>query len=186
LHLTKQALHTKSFMTIEERIRAFSELGNYIHAIDKGELDDLIDHAKTQNAWFTSDNIKLALNGLASYLNSERLKRWTSAYSIQGEKLKTIGIVMAGNIPFVGFHDLLSVLISGNKGLIKLSSKDSVLLPYLIVKLSEFEVGFSDRITIAEQLKGFDAVIATGSDNSARYFDYYFGKYPHIILNNIK
>jgi hypothetical protein len=171
-------------MTIEDRINAFSKLGNYILTIDKGDLDALIDEAKTQNAWFTSDNIKLALSGLASYLDHARLKRWTSAYSTQREPLKTVGIIMAGNVPFVGFHDLLSVFISGNKGLIKLSSKDSILIPYMIAKLGEFEPAFNDRVVIAEQLKGFEAVIATGSDNSARYFEYYFAKYPHIIRKN--
>ena len=171
-------------MTTEERIQAFGKMGNYIGAIDKGDLDALIDQSKTQNAWFTSDNIRLALDGLAAYLDIERLKRWTSVYAISKEQLKTVGIVMAGNVPFVGFHDLLSILISGHKAMIKLSSKDSVLITFLANKLCELEPRFTDRIVFADQLKGFDAVIATGSDNSARYFEFYFARYPHIIRKN--
>src|ERR1043165_2257341 len=126
-------------MTTEERIRAFNKLGIYISAIDKGELDTLVDQSKAQNPWFTPNNIRVALDGLAAYLDIERLGRWTSAYGINQEQLKTVGIVMAGNVPFVGFHDLLSVLISGHKALIKLSSKDSVLIPFLANKLCELE-----------------------------------------------
>lgn len=171
-------------MTIDERIQAFSKLGNYLNTIDKDALDDLIVRAKTHNAWFTNDNIQTAIQGLGSYLEEERLRRWTSAYNLINVSSKTIALVMAGNIPFVGFHDLLSVLISGHKAQVKLSSKDSVLIPHLTGKLIEIAPGFSSMITYAEQLKNFDAVIATGSDNSARYFDYYFGKYPNIIRKN--
>ena len=91
---------------------------------------------------------------------------------------------MAGNIPAVGFHDVLCVLLNGDSALIKLSSKDTVLLKFLLEKLIEINPGFSSKIQYAERLKSFDAVIATGSDNTSRYFEYYFGKYPHIIRKN--
>lgn len=171
-------------MTIDERIQAFSKLGNYLRTIDKDDLAALIDRAKMHNAWFTNDSIATAIRGLDSFLEADRLRRWTEAYDLINVSSKTVAIVMAGNIPFVGFHDLLSVLISGHRAQIKLSSKDSILIPHLTSKLVEIEPRFSSCITFVEQLKGFDSVIATGSDNSARYFDYYFAKYPHIIRKN--
>jgi hypothetical protein len=171
-------------MTIDERIQAFSKLGNYLNAIDKDDLEILIGRAKMHNAWFTNDNIRTALQGLGTYLEEDRLRRWTNAYNLINVSSKAVAIVMAGNVPFVGFHDLLSVLIAGHSAQIKLSSKDSILIPHLTSKLTELEPRFSPQLTYVEQLKGFDAVIATGSDNSARYFDYYFAKYPHIIRKN--
>jgi hypothetical protein len=95
-----------------------------------------------------------------------------------------VALVLAGNIPLVGFHDVLCVLISGHKVMIKLSSKDSVLIPYVLNHLTEIDPGFADKIEYVERLENFDAVIATGSDNSSRYFDFYFGKYPNIIRKN--
>jgi hypothetical protein len=175
----------KSFMNLDERIEGFEKLGKYLGAIDEGELLSLADRARQQNSWFTEESVRLALKGLQTYLDGANLREWVNRYKIQpANKAKTIAIVMAGNVPLVGFHDFLSVLVSGNKVLIKLSSRDSVLLPYLSKKLVEFEPRFEPLIEFAEQLKNFDAVIATGSDNSSRYFQFYFGKYPHIIRKN--
>jgi hypothetical protein len=171
-------------MTIDERIQAFGKLGNYLNTIDKDALESLIDRAKMHNAWFTNDNIRDSIQGLGLFLEEERLHRWTGAYNLINVSSKTVAIVMAGNIPFVGFHDLLSVLISGHRSQVKLSSRDSILIPHLTAKLIEIEPRFASSIGYVEQLKNFDAVIATGSDNSARYFDYYFRKYPHIIRKN--
>ena len=171
-------------MTLEERIVAFSKLGKNLHAIDEADFQNLVIKVKNENPWFTEESIKLALRGLASYLDEGRLLRWTLHYSLPRREPKVIALILAGNIPLVGFHDLLSVLISGNSALIKLSSKDSVLIPFITKKLIEIEPRFSERLKFAERLKDFDAVIATGSDNSARYFEYYFGKYPHIIRQN--
>ena len=172
-------------MNLEERIAGFEKLGKYIGAIDEGELHDLADRAKQHNSWFTEDSVRLAVKGLLTYLNGANLRDWVGRYKIQPSNTpKTIAIVMAGNVPLVGFHDFLSVLISGHKVLSKLSSKDSILLPFLSNKLVELEPRFAPLIEFAEQLKNFDAVIATGSDNSSRYFQYYFGKYPHIIRKN--
>lgn len=171
-------------MSIDERIGAFSKLGNYLNAIDKDALDNLIDRAKMLNAWFTNDNIRTAIQGLGSYLEADRLRRWTGVYDLINVSSRTVAIVMAGNVPFVGFHDLLSVLICGHHAQIKLSSKDSVLIPHLTAKLIEIEPRFASTISYVDQLNDFDAVIATGSDNSSRYFDYYFGKYPNIIRRN--
>ena len=171
-------------MTIRERLTAFEKLGNYIRAIDEAELGELMLKVRNENPWFTAGSVNLALEGVQRYLNGEKLKRWVSTYALNPAKVKTIAVVMAGNIPLAGFHDFLSVLISGHVVMVKLSSKDSVLLTRLSQKLIEIEPGFEPFINIVAQLKNFDAVIATGSDNSSRYFQYYFGKYPHIIRKN--
>lgn len=171
-------------MKIEDRLAAFEKLKNYLSAIDEGELESLVTQARNENAWFTQESIKLALAGVKTYLNPTDLEKWVLLYNLSPVTPKTIAVVMAGNIPLAGFHDFLSVLISGHAIRIKLSSKDSVLLTYLINRLIEFEPRFKPLIVLVDQLKNFDAVIATGSDNSARYFNYYFGKYPHIIRKN--
>jgi hypothetical protein len=171
-------------MVSEDSLKAFEKLGNYLSAIDKDELIRLSERARNENPWFTLESVSLALKGTAGYLKRESLSKWTSHYDLTAVKPKTVAIVMAGNIPLVGFHDFLSVVISGHNALIKLSSKDSFLLKFLTEKLIAIDPKFKDNITFAEQLKNFDAVIATGSDNSARYFNFYFGKYPNIIRKN--
>jgi hypothetical protein len=171
-------------MKIEDRIEAFVKLGKYLSAIDEAELRELMEKAKNENPWFTSESIKTALEGLSQYLRSDNLIRWTAPYRLEPLHPRTVALILAGNIPLVGFHDFLSVLVSGHAVMMKLSSKDSVLIKHLIAKLIEYESRFQSRITVAERLKNFDAVIATGSDNSARYFHYYFDKYPHVIRKN--
>jgi len=147
--------------------------------------EDLLLKAYYHNRWFTVSNIKKSLTAIVNfYLNEEKLKLWLSKYNVETHEPKRIGIVMAGNLPLVGFHDLLCVLASGNIAVIKLSSKDKILLPEIISLLIEIQPAYKDKIIYAEMLKGIDAVIATGGNNSARYFDYYFGKYPNIIRKN--
>jgi hypothetical protein len=171
-------------MNIGDRLEAFEKLGYYISAIDEAEFDKLMTSSKNENSWFTESSIRLAFKGLLRYLDPKNLARWASAYNLTPVNPRKIAVVMAGNIPLVGFHDFLSVLISGHSILVKLSSKDSVLLSHLSAKLIEIEPRFERRIAFAEQIRNFDAVIATGSDNSARYFHYYFDKYPNIIRKN--
>jgi hypothetical protein len=171
-------------MNIEDRITAFEKLGNYLSAIDTNEFRSLAERARNENPWFTLESIKSAIEGVKLYLDSKNLTRWVSNYRLTPVKPQTVAVVMAGNIPLVGFHDFLSVLISGHSLQVKLSSKDSVLLSHLAHRLIEIEPRFKSVIQFVEQLKSFDAVIATGSDNSARYFHYYFGKYPNIIRKN--
>jgi hypothetical protein len=171
-------------MTLDERIAAFEKLGKYLSAIDEATKEQLIVKVGNENPWFTPESIELALKGVNTYLNPQHLKRWVAPYGLSPSSEKIVAIVMAGNIPLVGFHDFLSVLISGHDVQIKLSSKDSVLLRFMMEKLIEIEPRFARKIQPVERLKDFDAVIATGSDNSARYFHYYFGKYPHIIRKN--
>ena len=170
-------------MNVHVRINAFSLLGQTLKNINDDEFQTLAEQAARENPWFTKENVRMAMDGIIQLLQKERLEQWVSSYSLRDQS-KKIALVLAGNIPLVGFHDLLSVLISGNNALIKPSSKDSVLLKYILQKLYDIEAAFRDKVEFAEQLKNFDAVIATGSDNSARYFDYYFGKYPNIIRKN--
>jgi hypothetical protein len=172
-------------MTLEERIQAFSLLGKEIRDLSEEEFENLAWKIENNNNWFTQDQTRAAFVALMDFLDQEKLKDWLLPYHIPTpEKPKTIGIMMAGNIPAVGFHDLLSVLISGNHAAVKLSSGDAVSIRWLVEKLIEIEPRFSGKVEFEEMLKGKDAYIATGSDNSARYFDYYFGKYPHIIRKN--
>jgi hypothetical protein len=172
-------------MNLTQRIQALSSLGDVIRTLDEQTLRKLAESASQENPWFTFDNVARGLNGIAIFLQRDKLIRWTSAYDFSQVKPRRIGMVMAGNIPLVGFHDLLCVLISGHQAQLKLSSKDSKLMRFLAEELVQIQPSFSDSITFQTHvLKDFDAVIATGSDNSARHFEYYFGKYPHIIRRN--
>ncbi|MBX2954709.1 MAG: acyl-CoA reductase [Cyclobacteriaceae bacterium] len=172
-------------MTLEQRINAFTKLGFHIHNLQQDSLAQLATEASHENPWFTSKNVQKAITGVNNFLDRDKLTQWLAPYTLETLTPKNIAVVMAGNIPLVGFHDLLCVLISGHNALVKLSSKDSKLTRYLIDRLIEIEPEFKTRIIIQEEiLKDFDAVIATGSDNSARLFDYYFRKVPNVIRRN--
>lgn len=140
------------------------------------------------NPWFTPKNIIQAIAAIASSLSEQQINDWLSAYDpglLMPGHQQTVGVVMAGNIPMVGFHDLLCVLISGHRLAAKLSHDDRFLLPAIVKMLENIEPEFAGQSAFTtDQLHGFDAVIATGSNNSARYFEYYFEKYPHIIRKN--
>lgn len=171
-------------MHLERRIYAFHQLGDQIKAMTTSEFSSLVVAVANQNPWFTEENLKLALQGVSMHLNKTDLTKWASSYQLATNVPKTVGLAMAGNIPLVGFHDLLCVLLSGHHAKIKLSSSDSILLPYLIKKLIDLEPEFDASIRFDERLNLVDAVIATGSDNTARYFEYYFRNIPHIIRKN--
>lgn len=170
-------------MNIQQRIEAFSELGNKIRNISEKEFENLCIHAKNNNSWFVESSIQHALNGINQFLTKSDLERWTSKYSLDNTS-KTIGIVMAGNIPLVGFHDLLCILISGHKAMVKVSSQDEYLMKHICNLLIELNSEFKKQITFVDRLANMDAIIATGSDNTSRYFEYYFSKYPNIIRRN--
>ncbi|OIQ29137.1 MAG: acyl-CoA reductase [Bacteroidetes bacterium MedPE-SWsnd-G2] len=188
-------------MNLEQRIVAFSKLGDFLSQFSNSGIEKKSDiphndlffegftHqlklAKEHNGWFNEDNVLFAIEGWSNLLNLENLKKWTSAYSFSKIDSKKVAIIMAGNIPLVGFHDFLSVLISGHQVLVKLSSNDKQLLPFLSKYLEFVEPEFKGMISFTdEKLTGFDAVIATGSDNTARYFEYYFKDKPSIIRKN--
>ncbi|MCX6350443.1 MAG: acyl-CoA reductase [Bacteroidetes bacterium] len=173
-------------MNLQQRLAALSTLGERIIYNTKNNIwEERFSRATAENGWFTKENIERSLLAIAeNYLQPTKLEEWLSNYEIKETNPKTIALVMAGNIPLVGFHDLISVLASGNKAMLKLSSKDEVLPKLLINELIDINGEFKDSIIIADRLADFDAVIATGSNNSARYFEYYFGKYPHIIRSS--
>lgn len=170
-------------MALSQRIEAFAKLGKAIEKLPSDQLNEWVEEAANENRWFTPDSVQMALEGLTKMLKKEALENWIKPYSFN-EGGKQVGIVMAGNIPLVGFHDLLCVLISGHLAFIKLSSQDSKLLPKLTDLLISIEPVFGDLIHYVTQLKNKDAVIATGSDNSARYFKQYFSNQPNIIRKN--
>ena len=175
------------------RIDLAAQLGEYILS-DAADWQETKHKASLINPWFTSEFIDLAAGNIAKhFLDKQKLENWTYSYKIETAAPKKVGIVMAGNIPLVGFHDFLSVFISGHRTIIKASSKDEVLIKHLVNKLTEWSAHrrthpenkeLNESIVFQEMLKGCDAYIATGSNNSARYFEYYFKKYPHIIRRN--
>jgi len=187
-------------MILENRINAFVKLGEFLsqfttkNIIKKENIlynDIFFDAFKMQikrshefNSWFTEDNVLFALESWSKLLTKINLEKWTSSYKISENSNKLIAVIMAGNIPLVGFHDFLTVLISGHSILIKQSSNDKHILPLIVKYLENLDQEFKTKINFTEKLNNFDAVIATGSNNTARYFDYYFGKYPNIIRQN--
>lgn len=172
-------------MNLQKRIEILQALQKYLLNNDE-EWQQIRSKSFFQNGWFTEDFIDLAVHNICThFLQKEKLEQWVSHYHLDDNiGGKNIGIVMAGNIPLVGFHDFLCVFISGHKQTIKLSSKDDILLKHLVEKMIEWEPSLTACISFAEMLKGCDAYIATGSNNSARYFDQYFSKYPSIIRRN--
>ncbi|MDT8394050.1 MAG: hypothetical protein RQ761_09400 [Bacteroidales bacterium] len=188
-------------MEIEQRIEAFAGLGNGLnrlalessnnmppgdHRIDPVKFDEHVRKAVDENAWFIPEFVRKAISGIALLLDPQNLYQWTSQYNFNNvSETKTVAVVMAGNVPAVGFHDFLSVLMAGHRLQVKLSSNDRHLIPAMAEALTKFEPGFTDYIEFTDgRIHDFDAVIATGSNNTARYFNYYFAPYPHIIRKN--
>jgi hypothetical protein len=173
-------------MTLQERIDLLVRLGDYMqnNGHDWVSAKEL---ANRSNPWFAPEFIEMSADSISiQFLQKDKLQNWVKQYNVPeiNEKQATVGVVMAGNIPMVGFHDMLCIFITGHKQRIKLSSKDDKLIKHLVDALIEWEPRVNELISIEENLKGCSAYIATGSNNSGRYFDYYFGKYPHIIRRN--
>ncbi|MCK0145638.1 acyl-CoA reductase [Arenibacter sp. F26102] len=186
---------------LRHRLNAFVKLGSFFkeyckYAKNKTQIDDnqhawfkkfdeILALAGHKNGWFTPENILFSLESWAELLTPLKLESWLMAYEVDKNKPKSVALIMAGNIPLVGFHDFLSTLITGNRAIVKLSSNDQVLLPFVAQYLIEMEPSLKDAISFADgKLEDFDAVIATGSDNTSRYFEHYFGKKPNIIRKN--
>ena len=187
-------------MEQETIIKGFAQLGKLMRALGSDTpwkdfslgvteqeyeaLKTIINRQFAYNGWFVKENVKQSLLALGTELTEDKLREWSSNYTFSTNP-KRVGVIMAGNIPLVGFHDFLSVLISGNHVVAKLSSDDATLLPKLGEYLIQFTPKLSDRISFSNGRIGeIDAVIATGSNNSIKYFEEYFGKYPHIFRKN--
>ncbi len=172
-------------MTLAERIDLLVYLGEYLQS-DDDELEVLLRKSYHHNPWFTKENYKHALNEIAtSFLQKDKLQDWVNHYDFEKTKGgKKIGLILAGNIPLVGFHDFVSVFLVGHSSKIKISDKDKFVLPHLVKKMTEKDSRMKDYVEFIERLSNFDGVIATGSNNSARYFEAYFSKYPNIIRKN--
>jgi len=189
-------------MTLETKKSVFVELGKFLSQFSEGasaqksdvlyndiffdDFENLISLSQSHNGWYTPEQVYFSIQSWAEALTTENIDKWLSAYKIdQKGDAKTVALILAGNIPLVGFHDFLSVLITGNKALIKTSSNDQHLLPFLAKYLIAVDENLKDSITFVEgKLENFDAVIATGSNNTARYFEYYFKDKPSIIRKN--
>ena len=192
-------------MTLETKKSVFVELGKFLSQFSENgsmqksdvlyndiffeDFENLIRLSQSHNGWYTPEQVYFSIQSWAEALTKENIDKWLSAYSFdsaQDDKNgKTVALILAGNIPLVGFHDFLSVLITGNKALIKTSSNDQHLLPFLAKYLIAVDENLKDRITFVEgKLENFDAVIATGSNNTSRYFEYYFKDKPSIIRKN--
>ncbi len=188
-------------MTINRQIEVFSELGKFLaqfsekgikqrnHSLNEkyySNFSELIQSVKSYNAWFTEENVRNSIGEVALSLKKENLENWMSSYKkLALIQPKRVAVIMAGNVPLVGFHDMLCVLMSGNIFIGKLSSEDKLLLPLISKMLISIAPEFERLIKFTDgKLEGIESVIATGSNNTARYFDYYFGKYPNIIRKN--
>ncbi|MEO6728661.1 MAG: acyl-CoA reductase [Candidatus Dojkabacteria bacterium] len=167
----------------EKKVEAFTKLGLFLLSPDE-DFKNTIESARNKNGWFNQEEVGRAVKANGLMLNEQDLNLWTASYPIDTTSQKKIGLILAGNIPMVGFHDILSVLMSGNIALIKLSAQDDLLIPAVLNELIKIEPHFKTQLQFVERLENFDAVIATGSNNSSRYFDYYFSKVPHIIRKN--
>jgi acyl-CoA reductase LuxC len=173
-------------MKLEQRIDLFKYLGEYCTASGPG-WEAAKKKAHAANGWFIPEFIDAAVTGIVTgFLQPDNLRAWTQKYHTPDQRPnpRTVGLVMAGNIPLVGFHDLLSVFISGHRQLVKPSGRDEILIRHLVEQLVEMDSNVAGYIGFAERLNGCDAYIATGGNNTARYFEYYFGKYPHVIRRN--
>ncbi|MFK8057183.1 MAG: acyl-CoA reductase [Saprospiraceae bacterium] len=170
---------------LSNRLDALAKLGDYIRS--KPELlDAYVQRSSHHNGWFTTENQWRMLDTISEdYLDRSNLEAWANAYAISDTvSSKSVGLVLAGNIPLVGFHDWLSVMVAGTSALVKLSDKDPYVLPHLVEQLEKIDPSFVGKTRFVERLKDYHAVIATGSDNTARYFKQYFGHVPHIIRGN--
>lgn len=188
-------------MNLNERIEAFSTLSDFLKSYVNddlpncpvnlktyfSELSAVVDNLKIHNSWFIKPFVRTQLKSIAESTTKSKLLQWTEKYSgaISNQKSHKVGVVMAGNIPFVGFHDFISVLITGNKIIIKTSSKDEILPKFIAKVLCKIQPEFEQKITfVKDKLQGYEAIIATGSNNTSRYFEYYFGNVPNIIRKN--
>lgn len=188
-------------MSLDKRIKSFTQLGKFLNQFDElkekdesltelnnlyyDDFSSITQQAKSHNGWFTIESVTASISAIGKTLTEQNLKNWLASYPENSiKKSKTIGVIMAGNIPLVGFHDMMCVLLAGDTLMAKTSSGDRLLPQKIGEILIHLHPEFKNKIIFADKLEKFDAVIATGSNNTARYFQSYFGKYPHIIRKN--
>ncbi len=173
-------------MDLDERIVALTQLGNYLRNDFIKNYRDKINEIEIVNPWFTFENIEYAINYWGSQLNLNSLNSWLKKYQLSNHTKKNILVISAGNIPLVSFLDILCILITGHKLFLKLSSKDNVLFPLILNELFKINSEFENQIFLVKKIQRekYDAVLATGSDNTAKYFDYYFKNKKKIIRKN--
>lgn len=178
-------METGRTLRAERQIEILTQWGEQLQQPDN-ELNQRLSFIQAKNGWFSPENVRQAVTSIGQMLNRDDLQHWFSlqASSSINQDPKKVGLVLAGNIPAVGFHDILCVLASGHHALIKLSADDQIIIPYLLEKLIAIEPAVKSQIHYVDRLKCFDAVVATGSNNTSRYFDYYFRNVPHIIRKN--
>lgn len=166
-------------MTIGQRIDDFIRLGDWL--AEPANREPLVRRTEQHNGWFTAENTSYAMDAVQPWLTRDALSKWLTKVPEIMPEPKTVGVVMAGNIPMVGFHDMLCVLASGHRLMAKTSSQDDVILPALGQVLMSINSGWASFLSFQERINGADAVIATGSNNSARYFEYYFRNIPLLL-----
>lgn len=172
-------------MTVNDHIKAFIHLGKLMKDIENPDIQDIQRLAFSHNGWFDETMVNMAFKAWSRQLEQDHILEWINKYDLsKNYPKKNLGIISAGNVPLVGLHDLLCGLITGHKVFFKASSKDSILMKWVIQVLSSFDNRYKDQLNLTEQLKDIDAVIATGSNNTSRYFEQYFGKFPNIIRKN--
>lgn len=187
-------------MTIDDKKNVFYDLGLFLQQFKSAGCSknqdvkhndeyfdlfiDLIQLSQSHNGWYTPENVYYAIESWTQLLTKETINEWLSAYQPVSDP-KNIGLILAGNIPLVGFHDFISVILSGHKAIIKTSSNDQKLLPFLVRYMTSVDPRFTNWVAFTDKkLENYDAVIATGSNNTARYFEYYFKNVPSIIRKN--
>lgn len=187
-----KSIKTVEVKEIKKYIDVFSGLSEFLYAyLNDGQcelLDEAIDKAYRNNPFFTEENIKIALRSVAGMITKKNLEKWADSYAglLSAEKARrNVGVIMSGNIPLVGFHDFICTIFSGNNFSGKLSHNDSFLLPAIASVLTGIDKDLERRISFhTDKVKGIDMIIATGSNNTSRYFEYYFGNIPHIFRKN--
>ena len=169
-------------MSLQQRIEILAELGNRLDESDE-KLNAIIRKSYLHNKWFTIENTQLAIQAIRQeFLNKDKLQAWVAQYNISDNQVqKRVGIVLSGNIPLEGFHDIINTFVAGHQSIIKLSEKDEYLIPYFITILAEIHPESAAYFPVAERIKGIDSVIITNVNDSTRYYETYFGKYPNII-----
>ena len=182
--ISSNLYYDMTVLSIEKRIDAIAVLGEKLRALQGEELEELCYKARAFNGWFTASSVEYALASWGKMLTKDAVHDWIAGYVMPYKEPQKVGLVTAGNIPLVGLHDVLCIILSGNIALVKLSSDDKILMQYVFDQLFLAEPILQEYIQVVERLNEADAFIATGSNNSSRYFEYYFGKKPNIIRKN--